>query len=248
MTLMTDQKSPEQTTAPAGASSILDWKVLVRFVLLVVTLLAILFIAAGTLHWPMAWAYAIQAAVIAFGSRLIMIRRHPDLAAERAQSLSAEGAKSWDKIIVQLVAIVGPLLGLIVCGLDVRFGWRPEVPLAVQIVAFVLMVLGSLLGTWAMLVNRFFSAVVRIQTDRGHTVVSDGPYRFVRHPAYAGGVVSYLAGPLALGSVWALIPGALIALLTLVRTALEDKTLQEELPGYQEYTQRVRYRLLPGVW
>jgi protein-S-isoprenylcysteine O-methyltransferase Ste14 len=248
MPSMTDQKSPEQTKAPASAGSPFDWKVLVRFVLLVVTLLAILFIAAGTLNWPMAWAYAIQAAAIAFGSRLIMIRRYPDLAAERAQSLSAEGAKSWDKIIVRLVAIVGPLLTLIVCGLDMRFGWRPEIPLAGQIVAFVLMVLGSLLGTWAMLVNRFFSAVVRIQTDRGHTVVTDGPYRFIRHPGYAGGVVANLAGPLALGSVWALIPGALVALLTVFRTALEDKTLREELPGYQEYTQRVRYRLLPWVW
>ncbi|MBM3136335.1 MAG: isoprenylcysteine carboxylmethyltransferase family protein [Chloroflexi bacterium] len=245
---MTDQKSPEQTTAPASAGSPLGWKVVVRLVLLVVTLLAILFIAAGTLHWPMAWAYAIQAAAITFGSRLIVIRRHPDLITERAQSLSAEGGKSWDKIIVQLVAIIGPLLTLIVCGLDVRFGWRPEVPLAGQIVAFVLMTLGSLLGTWAMLVNRFFSAVVRIQTDRGHTVVSDGPYRFVRHPAYAGGVVANLAGPLALGSVWALIPGGLIALLFVVRTALEDKTLREELPGYQDYAARVRHRLLPGIW
>jgi len=245
---MTDQKSPEQTTAPASAGSPLGWKVVVRLVLLVVTLLAILFIAAGTLHWPMAWAYAIQAAAITFGSRLIVIRRYPDLITERAQSLSAEGSKSWDKIIVQLVAIIGPLLTLIVCGLDVRFGWRPEVPLAGQIVAFVLMTLGSLLGTWAMLVNRFFSAVVRIQTDRGHTVVSDGPYRFVRHPAYAGGVVANLAGPLALGSVWALIPGGLIALLFVVRTALEDKTLREELPGYQDYAARVRHRLLPGIW
>lgn len=137
---------------------------------------------------------------------------------------------------------------LIVCGLDVRFGWRPEIPLSIQIVAFVLMALGSLLGTWAMSVNRFFSGVVRIQTDRGHTVVTDGPYRFIRHPGYAGGVVANLTGPLALGSVWALIPSALVVLLTVVRTALEDKTLREELPGYQEYTQRVRYRLLPWVW
>jgi len=245
---MTDHQAPGQTTAPAKAGRLFEWQALVRFVLLVVTLLAILFIAAGTLHWPMAWAYAIQAAAITFGSRLLMIRRSPDLVTERAQSLSAEGAKSWDKIIVRLVAIVGPLLTLIVCGLDVRFGWRPEIPLAVQIVAFVLMMLGSLLGTWAMLVNRFFSGVVRIQTDRGHTVVTDGPYRFVRHPAYAGGVVANLAGPLALGSVWALIPGALIALLTVVRTALEDKTLREELAGYKEYAQQVRYRLLPGMW
>jgi protein-S-isoprenylcysteine O-methyltransferase Ste14 len=248
MTLMTDHKSSGQTTAPASASSPFDWKVLVRFVLLVVLLLAVLFIAAGTLNWPMAWAYAILTVAITFGSRIIMIRRNPDLVTERAQSLSAQGAKSWDKIIVRLVAIVGPLLTLIVCGLDVRFGWRPEIPLAVQIVALILMTLGSLLGTWAMSVNRFFSGVVRIQTDRGHTVVTGGPYRFIRHPGYAGGVVANLTWPLALGSVWALIPGTLTALLTLVRTALEDKTLREELPGYQEYAQRVRYRLLPGVW
>ena len=164
MTLMTDHKSPEQTTAPASASSLFDWKVLVRFVLLVVTLLAILFIAAGTLNWPMAWAYAILTTAITFGSRIIMIRRNPDLVTERAQSLSAQGAKSWDKIIVRLVAIVGPLLTLLVCGLDVRFGWRPEIPLAVQIVALILMTLGSLSGTWALSVNRFFSGL-----DAHHT-------------------------------------------------------------------------------
>jgi len=99
-----------------------------------------------------------------------------------------------------------------------------------------------------MLANRFFSGVVRIQNERGHSVVSDGPYRWVRHPGYAGGFIGDLALPLLLGSAWAFIPAALTAGAVVLRTALEDRTLQAELPGYREYAQRTRFRLLPGVW
>jgi protein-S-isoprenylcysteine O-methyltransferase Ste14 len=98
------------------------------------------------------------------------------------------------------------------------------------------------------LVNRFFSAVVRIQRDREHTVVTSGPYRLIRHPGYAGALITSLAIPLLLGSLWALIPAALVVCLLILRTALEDRTLQEKLDGYREYAGRVRYRLLPGVW
>jgi protein-S-isoprenylcysteine O-methyltransferase Ste14 len=216
--------------------------------LLVVFLSVVLFVAAGTTDWPMAWAYVALTAAVTLGSRILLWRYNPDLITERARSMEAEGAKSWDKPIVQFVAIIGPLLMLVIAGLDVRFGWRPEIPLALQISAFVLLMLSTFFATWAMLVNRFFSGVVRIQTDRGHTVVSDGPYRFIRHPGYLGGIVADLAGPLALGSAWALIPGGLTTLLIIIRTALEDRTLLEELPGYTEYAQRTRYRLLPGIW
>jgi protein-S-isoprenylcysteine O-methyltransferase Ste14 len=102
--------------------------------------------------------------------------------------------------------------------------------------------------TWAMVTNRFFSSIVRIQRDRGHIVCDGGPYRWVRHPGYAGGALAALATPLALGSWWAFVPAVLTILLTAWRTALEDRTLQQELPGYAAYTQRTRYRLLPGVW
>lgn len=101
---------------------------------------------------------------------------------------------------------------------------------------------------WAKWANRFFSSVVRIQTDRGQTVCKDGPYRFVRHPGYVGGLLFGMATPLALGSFWALIPAAVGAMLLIVRTYLEDRTLQEELPGYLEYTKEVRHRLLPRIW
>jgi len=116
------------------------------------------------------------------------------------------------------------------------------------VIGAIVLVLSSLFGTWAMLANRFFSAVVRIQTDRGHTVVTTGPYRFVRHPGYAAGVLGYLAMPLLLNSLWASILALLTIALIIVRTKLEDDTLQAELPGYVDYTQQTRYRLLPGVW
>jgi protein-S-isoprenylcysteine O-methyltransferase Ste14 len=97
-------------------------------------------------------------------------------------------------------------------------------------------------------VNRFFSGTVRIQTERGHHVVTDGPYRFVRHPGYAGALLGFVLIPLLLDSVWAFIPAVLLIAITFVRTALEDATLQKELPGYAEYAQTTRYRLIPGIW
>jgi protein-S-isoprenylcysteine O-methyltransferase Ste14 len=137
---------------------------------------------------------------------------------------------------------------LLVAGLDERLGWSPEISLGVQVGGLAVVALGCLLSGWAMLVNRFFSAVVRIQSDRGHSVVSTGPYRLVRHPAYVGGMVVYLATGPALVSLWALVPGLLVTILLAVRTALEDRTLRGELPGYEEYASRVRYRLIPGIW
>jgi protein-S-isoprenylcysteine O-methyltransferase Ste14 len=110
------------------------------------------------------------------------------------------------------------------------------------------MALGMVFSSWAMVANRFFAALVRIQTDRGHTVVSTGPYRIMRHPGYAGGMLADLSFPFLLGSAWALIPIAIVLALIIIRTSLEDQTLKEELPGYQEYAAHVRYRLLPGVW
>jgi protein-S-isoprenylcysteine O-methyltransferase Ste14 len=137
----------------------------------------------------------------------------------------------------------------VAAGLDVgRFHWSDTVPLWVQVAALVGFVLSFAFNIWAMAVNNFYSRVVRIQRDRGQYVVTDGPYRFVRHPSYIGVIFSWACAALALGSWFALVPVALIAATFTVRTALEDRTLQEELPGYKEYAGRVRYRLLPGVW
>ncbi len=224
------------------------WSQMLKFLLVALFLPALLFLSAGTLDWIMAWLYLLLTVGITVISRLIMLRKHPDLIAERAHYREAAGAKEWDKALMPFIAIVGPLLILLVAGLNRRFGWPPEIPPALQLAGLAALVFGVAFSTWAVAANRFFAAVVRIQTDRGHIVVTTGPYRFVRHPGYVGGVVANLATPLMLGSAWALIPGLLVVGLTILRTSLEDKTLQAELPGYAEYAQRVRYRLVPGIW
>ncbi len=226
----------------------IGWKALVRLGGLMVLLAALLFVSAGSVNWPMGWVYILVSVSITAFSRFVILHRHPDLAVERAGYQKAEGVKSWDKKIMPWVALYGPFIQVLVCGLNRRFGWTPAVPLLWQVAGMVVLVLSSLLGVWAMASNPFFAALNRIQKERGHTVISSGPYQFVRHPGYVGGIVANAAGPLALGSVWALIPGTLTSVLVVIRTALEDRTLQQELEGYKEYAQRVRYRLLPGVW
>ena len=191
----------------------------------------------------MAWAYM---GVVLVNSAILALIMDPELQAER--SGVGEGVKRWDLFLAVYLGRLGPLAMLIVAGLDRRFGWSAEVPLAWQWVALVVIALGTVLADWALLANRFFAPVVRIQRDRGQTVVTGGPYRFVRHPGYVGSLLHYMAAPVALGTPWALIPSGLIVAVTILRTALEDRTLQEELEGYKDYAGRVRYRLLPGVW
>jgi protein-S-isoprenylcysteine O-methyltransferase Ste14 len=224
------------------------WKAWLRFAAYTLLLPMVLFIAAGRLNWVWAWVYVGIVVSFTLVSRIAVIRTNPDLLAERAQSLDREDVKGWDRLILFFLLLIGPLAMMIVAGLDERFDWSPQIRLAFQLVALAIMVLGYVVGTWAMAVNRYYSAVVRIQKDRGQTVVTDGPYRFVRHPSYATGIVAYLMIPILLGSLWALIPCSLVVLGTIIRTALEDKTLLEELDGYKEYAKRVRYRLIPGVW
>jgi len=224
------------------------WKVVAGFLVVLLLPAAILFIAAGRVDWWEAWLLVVISVSFTVGSRIVLFRKNPDLAQERARWAEGERAKSWDRVLLPITAIYGPLLVWLIAGLDKRFGWSPPIPLAVELAGFAVIIFGYWVGTWATLVNRFFSAVVRIQTDRGHTVVTSGPYRFVRHPGYAGGSLAYLAMPLALGALVTFVPALLVVAAVVVRTALEDRTLQAELPGYAEYAQKTRYRLLPGIW
>lgn len=234
--------------APGRSTPTIDWKVIVRFALVAMIMPLILFVAAGRLDWWQGWVYAILTIALSLISRYILFVKNPELIAERARFTQSEGIKDWDKRIVIWIAIVAPLAFMIVAGLDKRYSWSSEAALPVQIGALVVFLLGYALATWAMAVNAFFSSVVRIQTERGHAVVTGGPYRFVRHPGYSGGLVSWLASPIVLGSFWSLIPVGMVVVLYIIRTALEDRTLQAELPGYKDYAGRVRYRLIPGVW
>ncbi|MHB1355511.1 MAG: methyltransferase family protein [Anaerolineae bacterium] len=198
-------------------------------------------------NWWEAWAYA-GICILGFAvSRVLAARRNPGLLAERARFLQHQDAKPWDKVLAPLVGLGGLLITL-AAGLDALFGSSSIGSLPVKLVSLVIIVAGYALGSYALIANRFFSGMVRIQTERGHQVVSSGPYRWVRHPGYAGALLTYLATPLLLDSWWTLIPVLLLAVVLVIRTNLEDRTLQAELTGYQEYAKRVRYRLLPGIW
>ena len=146
------------------------------------------------------------------------------------------------------MALFGPLLTLLVAGLDKRFGWSPALPPVVHVIALLVMFFGMIITTWAIVSNAFFSGYVRIQEERGHQVASGGPYRYVRHPGYLGGILFNLASPFMLGTLWALVPALLTVVVVVIRTNREDKTLQLELDGYDDYSRQVSFRLLPGVW
>ncbi len=205
----------------------------------------VLFLSAGRWDWVMGWAFVVITALWVGATALVVIPRNPELLAERTGP--RKDAKAWDSVIMSIVGLA-LIACYIVAGLDVRYGWTVGISPSLQVAALVIVVLGYALTVWATAANAFFSQIVRIQKERGHTVATGGPYRFVRHPAYVGGVAMYLAAPVMLGSVWALIPGGLAAVLMIVRTALEDRTLLNELDGYKEYAERVHYRLLPGIW
>ena len=224
--------------------SVTRW--LVREIIGVIMVGVILFWPAGRLDWWMGWGVTAVYALWVAANAIILIPRSPELLVERA-SRNLKGVKSWDNVLLGIIGVL-TIAKYVVAGLDVRYDWSAPFASSVQITALILAALGYAIGTWSMAANAFFSTVVRIQDDRGHQVCTTGPYRFVRHPGYIGSVIFELAVPIALGSWWAFIAGSLIAIITVIRTGMEDKTLQNELDGYQAYAQNVRYRLIPGVW
>ncbi len=206
----------------------------------------ILFLASGRLNWTMAWALIIVMAAWIIATGLAVIPRYPQLLADRVSP--PKGAKAWDTVIM---GIAGGLTvaGYVIAGLDLRYGWTRAMPGTVPSCgANFLTVIGYSIVVWATASNAFFSMAVRIQKERGHTVATGGPYQFVRHPAYVGMVLQFLFSPIVLGSWWAGLTGLVCALLILLRTALEDRTLFYELDGYREYAAQVHYRLIPGIW
>jgi protein-S-isoprenylcysteine O-methyltransferase Ste14 len=207
---------------------------------------AILFIAVGRLNWIEGWVYLGMNALTQVLSAIVLIPRRPDMLAERSKV--REGTKDWDRFLVPAIIIVGTLAVLVTAGLDNRFGWGSPIHGGLWYFGLLTAFASQMFVLWAMASNPFFATTVRIQADRDHTVSSRGPYQFVRHPGYSGSLIYNLAIPLLLGSWWTFIPALLTIALTFVRTELEDRTLQIELPGYKEYTVNVRYRLVPGVW
>ena len=203
-----------------------------------------LFGSAGRLDWSNAWVL-VGLNFAASIAAMALLWRNTELLAERS---NLKAGKSWDKAIVPIVVLLGPAATWITAGLDTRFHWSPGMPPSAFIAGVVVAVLAAVVIAWAMRSNRFFSSVVRIQKDRGHVVVTRGPYRFVRHPGYIGISAFTLATPLILNSRRAFIPALATAAVTVLRTALEDRTLHDELAGYADYARRVKYRLVPAIW
>ena len=208
---------------------------------------ALLFLSAGELDWVWGWVQIGIIGAFLAAHPLLLIPINPELLAERERGIHAAGTKRWDRLLATLAG--GMLLPLwIVAGLDVRFGWTGGFPLWLHLIGALANAVGYSLFLWAMVSNAFFAEGVRIQRERGHSVATGGPYRWVRHPGYAGDILAALATPVLLGSLWSLIPAVVTAVLFVVRTALEDRTLRDELDGYEAFTKRVRYRLIPGLW
>lgn len=204
-----------------------------------------LFVSAGRVDWWAAWAALAVMLGWSIATAIVILRTNPELLAERLGP--RKGAKSWDITIMSLLGII-QLIRYIVAGLDQRYGWSGGFPLWIQIAALIVCGLSYALVVWATASNAFFSQIVRINVERGHTVATGGPYRSVRHPAYAGAILFELAVPILLASWWALLISLFNVILLIVRTKLEDQTLQTELDGYGDYARLVRHRLVPGVW
>jgi protein-S-isoprenylcysteine O-methyltransferase Ste14 len=235
--------------SPAPTSS--DWRppsvarLATRLLAVLAILGLLLFLPAGRLNWVEAWVM-----IVAYGALLGAyawwgMTRDPGQFRERSRA--GPNVPRWDKAILTAYTVL-LLATFVVSGLDAgRFRWS-RAPLAVEVAAWIGEAVAGALIFWVTVTNTYLSRRARIQEDRGQVVITSGPYRFVRHPMYAGIILLFLCVPMALGSWWALAPGAAIGVLFVLRTAKEDRMLRQGLAGYGEYAQRVRYRLVPGVW
>ncbi len=220
-------------------------RIWIRSVLGIGVMTSVIFLSAGHLGYWQGWVYSVMNALL-LALTFLVLKESPELMSERIKP--GRGVKRWDKVYF---AFSTPLylLAVVLAGLDRgRFHWSADLPFWAYAAAILVYLFGQGLFIWAKKVNPYFSSVVRIQTDRGQTVCDQGPYAYVRHPGYVGGLLFGLATPFVLGSTWALIPQAAAAVMLVFRTVLEDETLREELPGYREYARRTRYRLFPGLW
>ena len=215
------------------------------FFILVVPFLPLLL--SGRWNWWEAWFYALVYVLTFIISRALAACRSPDILRERGKFMDHADTQPWDKVLAPLVGLGGGLLPLAV-GLEARFGSQPVFSLGLKLSALTLFLAGMIWASAALIENSFFSGTVRLQKERGQAVISAGPYAVMRHPGYSGALLTYLSTPILLESWWAFLPALFLLAVLVLRTFLEDRFLQENLPGYREYAARVRYRLIPGIW
>jgi protein-S-isoprenylcysteine O-methyltransferase Ste14 len=234
---------PKNSHEPKSAA--IGVRLVVRFIIYTGVLVVIWRLTSGSWVEWYGWFYI--ALDVALGIlAAIWVPITPEMEQER--TTIKEGVKQWDKYIVIPMSLWYPLGILVLAGLDSRYGWSNPIPVLLVIIASILAVGGRVFSTWAAASNPFYGRFVRIQTDRGHLVVEEGPYRIVRHPGYSGLLIFLLCAGMILHSWWTVIGNLVVAGMLILRTSLEDRTLRSELEGYEEYVQRVRFRLIPGLW
>ena len=205
----------------------------------------LLILASGKWNWLWGWVYITLLTLAMATHVVVLVPLNPALLADRAGGLRQPGTKRWDIWLTMTAGLAFTSI-MIIAGLDERWGWTETISIGWHISGILLFVIWWIFFLWAMASNPFFSEGVRIQEN--HQVAQRGPYRFVRHPGYLGNLIGCLGQPLLFGSWWAFIPAVLTIIAFVIRTALEDKTLQKELEGYSDYAKQVRYRLIPGIW
>jgi len=236
---MTTQKKLDNDTQNTRKNIL---KRILQVTIYIILIAIILFVSAGRIDWAYAWIFIATSILIIIINAFIL---SPELIAERGRK--KENVEKWDRSISRL--LIFTCLGIyLVSGLDIRFKWSYELSLWIHILGIFTFIFGNVLVSWSMIYNKFFSTAVRIQYERGHIVVNAGPYRFIRHPGYLGMIIYHLAISLILGSLWALIMACLVVALFIIRTIFEDNTLKNKLEGYRKYAEKVKYKLIPGIW
>lgn len=226
-------------------TSIVRIAIMLLLVMVVFPLLPM--IISGRWDWWQAWVMGLLFILSFIVSRAIAAKKTPDILKERANYATQGNTQAWDKWLSPVVAF-GSVFILLAAGLDDRFNWSPDLSLGAELLGLALIVIGYVFGSFAFVENAFFSGTVRLQPERGQTVVSSGPYSLVRHPGYLGSLIASLGMPLLLDSLWAFLPVIIFGFFFILRTRLEDRFLQENLAGYSAYAKEVRYRLFPGIW
>ncbi len=223
----------------------MNFSLILRGSVAIVFLITLLIILAGRLNYWQAWLFGFICLLVVIGISFLFGKNFKEI---QDRMKSGPGTKWWD---ILFWLIYGPMnLAIpVIAGLDAgRFHWSPAYSSYLYLIAYLVFIVSALFHIWAIRSNKFYASTVRIQHEREQTVISDGPYRYVRHPGYLGIILMVSSMALALGSLWALIPAILVGVLLFVRTALEDRTLQKEFIGYREYCQKVKFRILPGIW
>jgi protein-S-isoprenylcysteine O-methyltransferase Ste14 len=207
---------------------------------------AVLFLAAGNLYWIWGWVYLALCLLLLLINTFFMLCYNPELIEGRSKVIPKD-TKAWDRAIMIIYSLM-MILTLLLSGLDHRFQWTSHFSLSSKFVGIAIFIVGNSFASWAMITNSFFATTVRLQEEKNHHVISNGPYRIVRHPGYTGWTLSYLSTPLILNSYYSYIPSCLAIMILVIRTFMEDRFLKIKLEGYVEYSQYVKYRLIPYIW